>query len=506
VWGIPAQLNNTVVLAESADVRDWTKVVVVNLPENSDIRAAVNLVTNEGNLGKVLKVTGALKKQLGAAGLVVATGTSGEFELEGNETIEDGTQANPYSVANVVRNQGASANNNFLWATGYVVGIWESKDANGNDLYPNNFAKFEAPFYTDVNILIADSPTETNITNIVCVQLSAGQMRTDLSPMNNAAILGEKVTLYGSFEKYNGLSGIKNVQDYTPKNGGGGTDPEPGGDGDGSQGNPYNIINVKANQGAKNNTDFKWAAGYVVGIWEGKDENGADIYPNNFAKFEAPFYTDVNLLIADSPNETNKDNTVCVQLSAGDMRTDLSPMLNAAILKTKITLYGAFEKYNGLDGIKNVQDYTPKGTGGTDPEPGGDGDGSASDKPYSVAQAIANQGTTGDSATWTKGYIVGSVKNGKTTIASADDVWLGVTSGWDLNTNVLIADSPNETDYTKCVVVNLPAGKDLRTLVNLVDNPDNYQKSLTVKGTLRKYFGIAGLRDSAGTSSDFILN
>jgi hypothetical protein len=91
-------------------------------------------------------------------------------------------------------------------------------------------------------------------------------------------------------------------------------------------------------------------------------------------------------------------------------------------------------------------------------------------------------------------------------VASAEDVFIGVSSGFDSNTNVLIADSPTENDYHKCVAVNLPSGKPLRTQINLLDNAGNYKKQLTVKGVLRSYFGISGLRDSSGETADFIFD
>ncbi|MDR1199793.1 MAG: DUF5689 domain-containing protein [Prevotellaceae bacterium] len=138
------------------------------------------------------------------------------------------------------------------------------------------------------------------------------------------------------------------------------------------------------------------------------------------------------------------------------------------------------------------------GGGGT-----GSGDGSQAN-PYNVAAGQANQGLAG--AVWTQGYIVGCVKNGVSTVASAGDVIIGAASGWDSQTNVLIADDPNETDYTKCIVVNLPSQKPLRTEVNLVTHPENYKKTLAVKGVLRAYFGISGLRDSEGETADFVLS
>ena len=132
------------------------------------------------------------------------------------------------------------------------------------------------------------------------------------------------------------------------------------------------------------------------------------------------------------------------------------------------------------------------GEGGEEPNPG-DADGTI-DKPFSVADVISKQSET--PIAYAVGYIVAGIKNDTkiTTISSAEDVLFGGTGQDVKNTVVLIADSKGETDYTKCVAVNLPTG-DLRTAVNLQDNPENVGKKLTIKGKFRTYFGIGGLRD-----------
>jgi hypothetical protein len=70
---------------------------------------------------------------------------------------------------------------------------------------------------------------------------------------------------------------------------------------------------------------------------------------------------------------------------------------------------------------------------------------------------------------------------------------------------VVIADDATCHEISQCIIVNLPAGKPLRTQVNLMDNPENLGKHLAVNGKLRKFFGQAGLRDSNGTEADFVL-
>ena len=70
---------------------------------------------------------------------------------------------------------------------------------------------------------------------------------------------------------------------------------------------------------------------------------------------------------------------------------------------------------------------------------------------------------------------------------------------------MVIADDPNCHEVSQCIFVNLPAGKPLRTEVNLKDHPENLGKRLVVLGKLRTYFGLAGLRDSNGQHEDFVL-
>ena len=128
----------------------------------------------------------------------------------------------------------------------------------------------------------------------------------------------------------------------------------------------------------------------------------------------------------------------------------------------------------------------------TPPTPGtGEGSGTADD-PYNVASGIGLQGQ--NVTAWVQGYIVGAVRNGLSNVTSNDEVIWSIPV--DSYTNVVIADDVTCREIANCVIVNLPSG---------YDNPDNYGKQLAVLGTLRTYFGQAGLRDSNGTEADFVL-
>ena len=165
-------------------------------------------------------------------------------------------------------------------------------------------------------------------------------------------------------------------------------------------------------------------------------------------------------------------------------------------------------KYTSTDtkaGTLEIQSITiEEGSGEIPPEPPtpGQGEGSGTfDDPYNVAAGIELQSE--EPIVWVHGYIVGAVKAGMTSVSSNADInW---SAPFDLTTNVLIADDATCHEISQCIIVNLPAGKPLRSEVNLMDHPDNLGKHLAVLGKLRRYFGQAGLRDSNGTHDDFVL-
>ncbi|MDE6801284.1 MAG: hypothetical protein K2J06_00775, partial [Muribaculaceae bacterium] len=137
-----------------------------------------------------------------------------------------------------------------------------------------------------------------------------------------------------------------------------------------------------------------------------------------------------------------------------------------------------------LNGVNGCIGFEPAAGGPDDPTPPADveGDGSA-EAPFNVAAVIG--GATGTDV-WVKGFIVGSVTDKDLTSAVFGDSPASTT-------NILIAASADETDITKCVAVQLPAGE-VRNALNLSANPGNYKVEVTVKGNLEKYFGTAGVK------------
>ena len=113
---------------------------------------------------------------------------------------------------------------------------------------------------------------------------------------------------------------------------------------------------------------------------------------------------------------------------------------------------------------------------------------------YTVSEALAAF-TGAAKPAIVKGYIVGTI-NGQ--VYEEGCIFSGTATA---ATNLLIADAPEETDHSKCMPVQLPSGA-VRSALNLVDNPGNYKKLVTLTGSLEKYFGVAGLK----TVSKYVID
>jgi hypothetical protein len=280
---------------------------------------------------------------------------------------------------------------------------------------------------------------------------------------------------------------LDDVNDFT------GIIPDPPGGGTGTFEDPFDVVRAITD----NSGSGVWVEGYIVGVFE------TDVSPFE-PNYSAPFRTNSNLLIAPSADVTSIANCLTVQLPVGAVRTALNLVDNPDNKSKSVKIYGDLETYFSQAGLKNATGYWMDGDGIIPGGGGGSGTGSGTkEDPFDVTSAIEQQNENPYVIGWVKGYIVGSVKAGTSSIGSSGDI--DFSAPFSSATNVLLAENASVTDYMNCVVVNLPAGTPLRSQVNLLDNPDNLGKELNVNGTLRTYFGIAGLRDSNGTTADFEL-
>lgn len=105
---------------------------------------------------------------------------------------------------------------------------------------------------------------------------------------------------------------------------------------------------------------------------------------------------------------------------------------------------------------------------------------------YTVSEALAAFTGVAKPAV-VKGYVVGTVDG------QVYDEGCRFSGSAESKTNILIADNADETDHANCMPVQLPSGA-VRNALNLVDNPGNYKKLVTLTGSLEKYFGVPGLK------------
>ncbi len=121
--------------------------------------------------------------------------------------------------------------------------------------------------------------------------------------------------------------------------------------------------------------------------------------------------------------------------------------------------------------------------------------------PYFADWVLKQQ--TGGKTGWVKGYIVGAVASG---VNASNPINGNEDINWKapfMNNTLVIATDSLQKDWTKCVVINLPADSRLRDSLNLADHASNLGKVVGVNGTFGKILGAAGVTVASGAVSEF---
>ena len=103
---------------------------------------------------------------------------------------------------------------------------------------------------------------------------------------------------------------------------------------------------------------------------------------------------------------------------------------------------------------------------------------------FTVAEALAAYVDGEKKQAIVMGYIVGAM-NSTEYVAEFDTT--------TVNTNILLSDNADEENVENCIIVQLPSGN-IRSELNLVDNPENIKKQIKITGSIEKYFKVAGLK------------
>lgn len=219
-------LDNTLVFAQEAECKDWTKCMVITLPQGSKLRQYGNLVDNPANYKKQIWLLGNFGTSLEMPAITGNNGAATSFRIDGVEVPGgdeptpgqgDGTKESPYTVTQAIalNNPGSTA-----WVEGYIVGWVEGADISTG-------SHFSVPATNAANVLIAASPNETDYTKCMPIQLVYGtDARTKINLVDNAGNLGKLLKIEGQLTAYFKLPGIKAPTDFE-LSGEGGTTPGP---------------------------------------------------------------------------------------------------------------------------------------------------------------------------------------------------------------------------------------------------------------------------------------
>ena len=360
-WSANPILDNTLVIAENPDVKDFKKVIVVNLPSGSSLRELGNLVAHPENYGKKMTVQGTPAMYMDTYGIADCSGARGTWSIEGVDTgggqITDGngSKESPFSANQVI--QGSASGT--AWVKGYIIGSSNGKTAAEMTVGASN------PSVS--NIFIASDPDETDYKKCVPVQLPTGTVRSALNLQNNPANVGKIVSVYGSCEAYFGQPGVKTVTDFDLQ--GGVTPPvTPDVEGSGTEADPYTVGAVIAiNPQSTTETTYTgvWIKGYIVG-WA--DMSTEYVINTNTARFSTPATLATNIILAASPDVSDVSKCIGIQLPSGAVRTALNLVDNPSNLGKQVLLKGDILKYSGIPGLRNTSDYKLDGA----PDPGPD--------------------------------------------------------------------------------------------------------------------------------------
>lgn len=267
----------------------------------------------------------------------------------------------------------------------------------------------------------------------------------------------------------------------------------------GSKQNPYTVsdwtLKVNADEAISG-----WVSGYIVGAVAPGVTN---ITSDTDIEWTATVTLNNTLVIGATPATKTLAEALVIELPQGsDLRTHGNLKDHPELYGKQISVTGIGGKVLGTAGVTGntgtSEEFVIEGVQ-VGPV---DGNGTA-EAPYSCAQIIAkNPSSTTEaveSGVWVNGYIVGSIPTG-----GASTNISGTVFGLDnaAASNLVIAPSSSCTDYTKCVVVQLPSGSSVRTALNLANNPGNLGKLVSVKGDIMKYCGGPGVKNTSEYKMD----
>lgn len=236
----------------------------------------------------------------------------------------------------------------------------------------------------------------------------------------------------------------------------------------------------------KGDIETGWVQGYIVGTIAPEVEN---ITSSSDIEWGADATLPSSVVIGATPD--TKDLSSCLVMNLPQntaIRRYVALATHPENLGKKLAVTGRLQKYMGTFGITDnsgaPDSFMLEGVVVNE-----DGTGTVDD-PYTVAKIIKlNPTSTTDSkdkGVWVRGYIVGYYKDYNPHFQAGSDA---------SNNNILLADTPDAADKSVCIDVQLPYG-DVRTALNLLNNPENLGAEVMIYGDVLKYNTMPGIKNT----------
>ena len=438
--------------------------------------------------GKVTNYNGTLETQQNKAFLYSLNGKSEGGGGGGGSTGTpkgSGTLDDPYNPAGA-----ANAVKNLTWTSNDVY------DTTGDVYVKGKISRIadkgtftEGGTYGNASFYISEDGTENG--EFYCFRVlylgnkkfEAG--KTDIKVGDEVIICGQLMNYRGNTpETVAGKAYLYSLNGNTEGGGGGGGSTGEA-KGSGTLNDPYNPLgaaNAVKNLTWTSNDNYETTGDvYVKGkisriadkgtFTEGGTYGNASFYISEDGTQNGEFYCFRVLYLGNKKYEAGQTD-----IKVGDEVIIYGQLMNYRN-NTPETVAGKAHLYS-LNG--KTEDGGGGGGGGGDT-----GDAGSYSNPYTVSSAVAAGSGT---SVYVKAYIVGYV-SGQVLAEGAHFT----ADGCDVKTNLLIADSPSETNVNNCMPVQLPSGA-VRTGLNLQDNPGNLGKQVLLNGNIEKYFGATGIK------------
>lgn len=262
----------------------------------------------------------------------------------------------------------------------------------------------------------------------------------------------------------------------------------------GTEDNPYTVDQVVTlvNNGTPANG---WVTGWIVGTVA---PEVSQVTSDNDIEWSATPELDNTIVIGASADTKSIANAIVISVKSGSDLANYGVLANNPDnYKKQIWIKGTFTKVMSMAGITGnngtAAEFKIDGLSIDNTIPNGNGTQSS---PFNCPQVIAmNPADTttpaaGQSSVWVAGYIVGYMPTDNSTVLSNTVFSAGDAAP---ETNLVLAPTPDCTDYTKCIGIQL--NTTIRGALNLKAHPENLGLRLDVCGDVLKYCGAPGVKN-----------